>query len=40
MGGKTRAPKIFFRQVILLDHGAHGAVDDQNALLRSLGKLC
>ena len=30
--GKARTAIIFFFQIVALDHGAHGAVQDQDAM--------
>ena len=38
MVGKAGAPKVLLGQRIALNHGAHGAVENQQALAEQFGK--
>ncbi|MCY1303545.1 hypothetical protein D9M70_532570 [compost metagenome] len=38
MGGKALAAEIGLAQLVALDHGAHGAIQDQNALAQQAGE--
>ena len=40
MPSKPLSPKVLLVQFVALDHGAHGAIQDEYALLEQVAELC